>query len=197
MPDRPRQRTSLHLTDASRMRVMAHPTRLRLLGLLRSGGAQTAALLGDQVDEAPGTVSYHLSKLAAAGLIEEAPDQGSDGRQRWWRAAHDSMHWEDADLLDDPAAIAASRTLEYSISQAYAQAHDRFVEARSTLPPEWVAASTSSDSNLRLTVDELATLRAELLALSDKWQDLSDSRDGSDPGGVEGVTLVVQAYRSV
>ena len=53
------------------MRVLAHPTRLRLLGLLRELGPQTAALLGDIVDEAPGTVRRleAIARSAATGQV--------------------------------------------------------------------------------------------------------------------------------
>ncbi|MET1051364.1 MAG: helix-turn-helix domain-containing protein, partial [Mycetocola sp.] len=90
--------TRTTLTSATSMRVLAHPTRLRLLGLLREGGPQTAAQLGDVVDEAPGTVSYHLSKLASIDLIEPADAQSTDRRERWWRATTTVTSWEPAEL---------------------------------------------------------------------------------------------------
>jgi len=104
------------LTDAASLRVLAHPTRLRLLGLLRQHGPQTAAHLGDRVDEAPGTISYHLGKLASIALIEEAPGTGTDRRERWWRATSELTTWEPADALDDPATAAASTAMQRTTS---------------------------------------------------------------------------------
>lgn len=175
------------------MRTLAHPTRLRLLGLLRERGPQTAALLGTAVDEASGTISYHLGKLAAAGLIEEAADQGHDGRERWWRSAHDSTHWEDVDLLDSPEDFAASAALQHTIAHLYAHLHDEYIASIPTLPREWVAAGASSDRGLRLAVSEMAELRAELEALDQKWEAISEAHEAGD--GSEKVVLVMQAYR--
>jgi DNA-binding transcriptional ArsR family regulator len=52
------------------LKVLAHPARLRLLAMLRSGGlcvCQAAAALGSPVS----TVSEHLSELKRAGLVAE------------------------------------------------------------------------------------------------------------------------------
>jgi DNA-binding transcriptional ArsR family regulator len=190
-PDAPRTT----LTSAASMRVLAHPTRLRLLGLLRERGPQTAAQLGDIVDEAPGTISYHLGKLASIALIEPADPQSSDQRERWWQATSALTSWEPADLLDDPDKLAASAGLQKSIAQAYAAHYTEYIDATPALPREWVAAAASSDRSLRLTVDELSTMRAELEALVDRWLDTSARHDPAAADGAEPVVLVYQAYR--
>ncbi|BDZ49901.1 transcriptional regulator [Frondihabitans sucicola] len=188
-----RKRTTVRLDDAARMRVLAHPTRLELLGLLRERGPQTAALLGDVVDEAPGTVSYHLGKLAGAGLIEEAQDQGSDGRERWWRAAHESTSVDPAKLVGDPEKFASAVALERAFSQAWALSYDRFIDSLPQQPPEWAAAALATDRTLRLTVSQAAALRDELLELGDRWQEVTDANDG-DPSA-ERVMLTTTTYR--
>ena len=196
----PRETPRSTLTSAASMRVMAHPTRLRLLGLLRERGPQTAALLGDLVDEAPGTISYHLGKLASIDLIEPAAAPSTDQRERWWQATTMLTSWEPAELLDDPAALAASSALQKSIAHAYANRYTDYIDAAPGLPREWVAAAASGDRSLRLTVDELATLRGELEALVERWVAASATRDPDDDGdgdggGAESVVLVYQAYR--
>lgn len=192
------------LTSAASMRVLAHPTRLRLLGLLRERGPQTAAQLGDVIDEAPGTISYHLGKLASVQLIEPADARSSDQRERWWQATTPLTSWEPADLLDDPDQLAASAVLQKSIAQAYAARFTAYVDAAPTLPREWVAAAASGDRTLRLTATELAALRDELEALVTRWVERSDAHDESedankDAGGAgdaaEPVVFVYQAYR--
>ena len=200
-PDR-----ATRLTDAASLRVLAHPTRLRLLGLLRQHGPQTAAHLGDRVDEAPGTISYHLGKLASIALIEEAPGTGTDRRERWWRATSELTTWEPADALDDPATAAASTAMQRTIAHLYAANYDRYLETVPALPREWVAAAASGDRTLRLTAAELAELRAELEALTERWRAVGEGRTaapdtGTDPSAgtdtpAERVTLVYQAYRS-
>jgi len=193
MTPRPPDRRA-ELTDAASLRALAHPTRLRLLGLLRDRGPQTAALLADVVDEAPGTLSYHLGKLADAGFIEQADGLGDDRRERWWRATSDLTVWEPAGLLDDPDRAAASTALERSVAQVYAAQYGRYLDEAPSLPREWVAAAAGGDRTLRLTVDELAALRDELEELTDRWLDVSAAHDADEPG-VEHVTWMHQAYR--
>jgi len=175
--------------------VLAHPTRLRLLGLLRERGAQTAAQLGDAVDEAPGTISYHLSRLASIDLIEAAEPQTTDRRERWWQATAQLTSWEPAELLDDPDRLVASSALQKSIGQAYAARFGEYVDAMPTLPREWVAAGASGDRSLRLTTTELAGLRHDLEAVVDRWLDVGAAHDPAVDDGAEPVVLVYQAYR--
>lgn len=191
----PRDEARSTLADASSMRVLAHPTRLRLLGLLRERGAQTAAQLGDVVDEAPGTVSYHLSRLASIDLIQAAEPRSTDRRERWWQAATPLTSWDPADLLDDPDRLAASAALQKSIAQAYAARFTEYVDASPTLPREWVAAAASGDRSLRLTAKELAALRAELEAVVERWLEAGAAHDPSIDDGAEPVVVVYQAYR--
>ncbi|PXA68236.1 helix-turn-helix domain-containing protein [Cryobacterium arcticum] len=190
-----REPTRTTLSSAASMRVLAHPTRLRLLGLLRERGPQTAAQLGDVVDEAPGTISYHLGKLASIALIEPADAQSTDQRERWWQATTALTSWEPADLLDDPEKLAASAGLQKSIGQAYAARFSDYIDATPTLPREWVAAGASGDRSLRLTVEELTAMRADLEALVDRWLDTSAAHDPAVADGAEPVVLVYQAYR--
>ena len=190
-PDAPRST----LTSAASMRVLAHPTRLRLLGLLRERGPQTAAQLGDIVDEAPGTISYHLGKLASIDLIEPAEAQSTDQRERWWQATTALTSWEPAELLDDPDKLAASAALQKSIAQVYAARYTDYINATPSLPREWVAAGASGDRSLRLTSTELTAMRAELEGLVNRWLDTSAAHDPATDDGAEPVIVVYQAYR--
>jgi len=183
------------LTSAASMRVLAHPTRLRLLGLLRERGPQTAAQLGDIVDEAPGTISYHLGKLASIDLIEPAEAQSTDQRERWWQATTALTSWEPAELLDDPDKLAASAALQKSIAQVYAARYTDYIDATPSLPREWVAAGASGDRSLRLTSTELTAMRAELEGLVNRWLDTSAAHDPATDDGAEPVIVVYQAYR--
>lgn len=149
-------------------------------------------MLGDIVDEAPGTVSYHLTKLASIGLIEEASGQGTDRRERWWRSTHEVTSWESAELLSDPEALAASTALQRSVVQHYAASLHAYLDALPSSPKEWVAAAASSDRNLNLTVTELAELRDELAQLVAKYQEKS----AQDRDGAEHITVIYQAFRT-
>ncbi|PPI41292.1 MULTISPECIES: winged helix-turn-helix domain-containing protein [unclassified Rathayibacter] len=184
-------RSNLH--DAAHMRVLAHPTRLRLLGLLRELGPRTAAQLSEHIDEAPGTLSYHLTKLAGAGLIEEAPESGRDRRERWWRAKHLETVWDESEVARDPEKLGALREMAAAISRVYAQQYDEYLASTPTLPEEWVSAGTSSDRRWRLSADQLWELRDELAQLDRKWARVSDDHRTDD--GSEEVFFLVQAYR--
>ena len=58
--------------DAERMlkalRALADETRLRIMGAL-AGGARNAGSLAVAVDRSAGTISHHMARLAAAGLV--------------------------------------------------------------------------------------------------------------------------------
>jgi DNA-binding transcriptional ArsR family regulator len=181
---------SIHLTDPRAMRALAHPTRLRLLAELRVRGPQTVGQLSDIVDEAPGSVSFHLSKLATHGFIEQAPELAKNRRERVWRAAHERTHWEPLEVLEDPERRAASHLLRRAVLRRYLDTIEAYLDAESSLRPEWVRAAASSDSLLHLTSDELAQLRSELEDLAARWHSRSDpEREGS-----RAVTLIYHAF---
>lgn len=181
------------LDDPARMRALAHPTRLRILGLLRTAGPHTVAMLGDQIDEAPGTISYHCTRLARVGMIEPAPEAGSDRRERWWRASHESSSWDLGEALDDPERMLAATALNRTIAAVYAERWETFVERAATFDPAWVSSSTSTDTVLRLTPTELASLGAELQDVVDRWRAVSTGHGSGD--GSEQVFVLNQAYR--
>ncbi|MGH3491934.1 MAG: helix-turn-helix domain-containing protein, partial [Sciscionella sp.] len=80
-------------TDAAALQSLAHPLRLRLLGLLRLFGPSTATKLAARCGESSGLISYHLRNLADAGLVVQAERvdladvEQTGGRERWWKAA--------------------------------------------------------------------------------------------------------------
>lgn len=184
-------RSNVH--QAAQMRVLTHPTRLRLLALLRELGPQTAAHLAEYVDEAPGTLSYHLNKLADANFIEEAPEAGSDGRQRWWRARHEATVWDTAEFSRDPAKSSAQRGMFRVVGQYYAQQFDAYIESTAQLPEDWVRAGFTTDRRLRLTVEQMEELNTEIHALEERW--LQISAQSTEASGAEEVFFLAQGYR--
>ena len=59
---RRRAEGSIDLHDAGPMRALAHPLRLRILGLLRVEGPQSVGALVQATGAASGSVSYHLAR---------------------------------------------------------------------------------------------------------------------------------------
>lgn len=181
----------MRLTDPRAMRALAHPLRLRLLGELRVRGPQSVGMLSQVVDEAPASVSYHLSTLASYGFVLEAPELARDRRERWWRAAHAVTSWEPLDVLDDPEKRAASDVLRRAILRRYLDVLERYLESESQLDPEWLKGTSSSDSHFHLTAAELVELRGDLEELAQKWADRSDG----DRPDARPVSLIYHAFR--
>lgn len=154
----------MRLSKPAQMRALAHPLRLRLLGLLRTEGPATATLLAERLEVSPALASYHLRQLGAHGFIEAAPDLARDGKERWWRAAHERTSWSTADFLDTPERVAAEQALGREVARAHAERAIGWVAESSSWPGEWVDASDMSDWALELTADELRALREELHA---------------------------------
>lgn len=180
--EKPLQRPGDAVRDPKSLRALAHPLRLQLLGVLRTDGARSVGQLAEAVDEAPGTVSYHVGTLAKFGFVIEAPELARDGRERWWRAAHSHTSFEPAELLKNPEEHAAGRALQQVILQSYLGELLDALDAETTIGEQWVEASTHSDSFAHLTAPQLAELTAELAALSRKWEAQSDpAQDGAKP----------------
>jgi DNA-binding transcriptional ArsR family regulator len=165
--DQPTRSIDLH--DAGPMRALAHPLRLRILGILRTDGPQSVGRLAEATGVASGSVSYHLATLAKHGFVIPAPEFERDGRERWWKAAHEMTSWKSAEFLDDPERREADEAVRRTVLDSYHRELLEALDAELALEPEWVAASDSSDGGAHLTLDEFRELSAELEALREKW----------------------------
>ena len=162
-------RSQIHVTDPSALRALAHPLRLRLIGILRTAGPQSVGALSERVDAAPGSVSYHLGTLEKHGFVEQAPELARDGRERWWRAAHTLTHFDPGELNETPEGRAAGRAFRETVLHGHLAEQLAALDQETVLPREWVDASTSGDILSYLTVQELAQLSAELDGLLERW----------------------------
>jgi DNA-binding transcriptional ArsR family regulator len=120
-------REVLELRDPGALRALAHPVRVRLVGLLREQGPGTATSLGRAMGASSGETSYHLRVLAQHGLIEPAEGTGR-GRQRWWRAAARHFHLPDDAPPGTPLG-AAARLLRDEILRRDSRILEAFVVA--------------------------------------------------------------------
>ncbi|MEE1783504.1 helix-turn-helix domain-containing protein [Streptomyces sp. SP17BM10] len=161
MTDQPRRRI-----DATSLRGLAHPLRMRLLDELRSNGPATSARLAERLGENTGTVSWHLRHLAEHGFIEEEADRGTR-RERWWRAVRSCNVLNTADFERDPATKGA---LDVYVGELLREQFRRVADAMAAeLPEEWRGVGTVSGwSNLRLTPGQLRALNDELMAVIDR-----------------------------
>jgi predicted ArsR family transcriptional regulator len=158
------------------LRALSHPVRLRILGVLRVDGPATASGLADRLGESSGTTSYHLRQLAAR-LRGRRPGPGN-GRERWWRAAHQSTRTGD-DLEDSAAGREAADAFGQAVAVVHTETLQRAAKQRSVLSPEWRAASSLSDWTLRLTPARARELTAALAAVVEGWAEADgEDRDG-------------------
>lgn len=176
-----------YIKDPRTIRALAHPLRLRLLGLLRHEGPGTATSLAEAVGEAPSLVSYHLRQLASHGFIEEAPERARDGRERWWRAAHEFTSWSSVDFLDTPERRGADLALRREILRLYVERLEAFLDEEPAWGTDWADAAHSSDYVLRLTPDQLRALSAELHAVVGRYR-------GLDEDSAEQVQVILHAF---
>jgi predicted ArsR family transcriptional regulator len=174
--------------DATSLRGIAHPLRVRILGMLREYGPSTATRLAERLGQSTGATSYHLRQLAQYGFVVEEGGRGA-GRERWWRAAHQRTIFN----TESVARQADAETDVYlrSVAAAYAERVDRWISERPSLPPEWSGASTLSDWSLRLTPAEARQLLDQLGALVSR-QRQEPAAGGDAPEGARRVVVQLQ-----
>jgi DNA-binding transcriptional ArsR family regulator len=153
--------------DAKTLRALAHPLRIRLLGLLRADGPATATGLAQRVGETSGTTSWHLRQLADHGLIEQDTDRGNK-RERWWKAAYESTELRIEDFRDDEDSAGALNAYLYEIASSAYRRMTTFLGQ--DWDQSWRESFVMSDQELPLTPDELKALRNELHEVIDRYR---------------------------
>ncbi|MFD8737903.1 helix-turn-helix domain-containing protein [Streptomyces sp. NPDC059618] len=183
------------ITDVGTLKALGHPLRMTLYRALLVAGAATASHLGEQVDEAPSLVSYHLRKLAEHGLIEEAEQRGGDGRERWWQPASDGVSVRGVDFRDAPEKEVAHLAFTRLYLDQRTEAYRRHLDERATWPAEWNDAVADAEGNLRLTAAELVALKDELLTVIRKYDEKGRADEAAgDTGGRENVALHLYGF---
>ncbi|WP_051941376.1 winged helix-turn-helix domain-containing protein [Phaeacidiphilus oryzae] len=177
------------LLDTAALRVLAHPVRLRLLGLLRSEGPSTASRLAERLGLNSGATSYHLRKLAAGGLIAEDAERGS-ARDRWWRAVHRTSQFELGG--GDPEERETGSAYLREVAALYADRMRQAAEEAAYLPAAWRAAGTFSDLQYALTPEEATRMTEEIVELMARYPRYRP--DAELPEGAAPFVLQVQSF---
>ena len=192
-PGRSRQADDRHrsveLRDARSLRALAHPTRLKLVGLLRLKGPMTATQAARELGETPQRCTFHLGQLAKHGLVEEAG--GGRGRERPWRATASSTEW--ANVMDDPGTAAAAQLLEAAVVEQHFEAVMAYIDGKDQLPREWQEAAQLNDAALYLTADELAELGRQVWELAGQFAARNEDPE-LRPDGARPVTFLSLAF---
>lgn len=153
--------------SALNLRGIAHPLRVRIIGILRTDGPATATSLARRLDLNTGATSYHLRQLAEYGFIVEDFGRG-EGRERWWKAAHDSSSFSNPDEVADDQGLGIAYVR--SVAQVYVDRILSSVDEMPTLPRRWREVSTMSDYMLRLTPQEAKQLQKEVEEIVERYR---------------------------
>jgi DNA-binding transcriptional ArsR family regulator len=149
------------LVDERALRLMAHPLRMRLLGILRVKGPATASQLASRIDESSGVTSYHLRKLAEAGVVEEDTERGTR-KERWWRAKHDITHWSNADFLGSPKAHQALLAMQREGYRFQWRVLEQWLAEETEWDTTWVDAVAAADCALEMSPEMLKAMGQEI-----------------------------------
>ena len=180
---------AIRLTDPRALRAYAHPTRLALVGALRSEGPLTATRAGELLGESPASCSFHLRQLAKYGLVEEV---GSPrGRERPWRAT--ALYTRLPKVTDTPQQADASRLLYRVLAERYFDQVLRWLNRRGTEARAWQKAAHFGDEMLYLTAEELAELRRQIDALLRSYRPRT-TEPARRPSGARLVTFLRLAF---
>jgi DNA-binding transcriptional ArsR family regulator len=167
-----------HLLTPSSLKALAHPIRVKLLGLLRADGPSTATALATRLGESSGTTSYHLRQLAGAGFVVEDTGRGN-ARDRWWRAAQQVTRLDTSGWPDDPDVQPAVETYLGAVLEASVRKALAAYAERSSWTRAWRDNATLSDLRLNLTPAELGRLNVEVEAVVERYR--RDPRKGDQP----------------
>jgi DNA-binding transcriptional ArsR family regulator len=170
--------------DARSLRGLAHPLRMQLLDALRFGGPATASQLAAKLGESSGATSYHLRQLAAHGFIEDAPEHGK-GRERWWKAVHKGLSFDDTLLTDaGPDVRGAAETYLHEVATTQTRDLSTWLGNRHAWPEEWNRSWDMSSATLRLTPELARELVGKMHALVDTFRDRVTGEGDADTAQV-------------
>ncbi|MEW9548477.1 helix-turn-helix domain-containing protein [Nonomuraea sp. NPDC050783] len=177
------KRFSAHTLDANALKSFAHPLRLRIYELLDERGPSTATGLAALLGQNSGATSYHLRELSRHGMIETVPGMGR-GKEKYWRVVPGGFTY--GDTSQDGETASALELLLDDLVRQRGEELARWREGTSRAPAEWVAASGFGRRSLRLTAEETAGLRDEVLEVLERYRTESDRREresaeGRDP----------------
>lgn len=179
-------RRSVHLTDPRALRAYAHPTRMKLVALLRVEGPFTATRAAELTGESVASCSYHLRTLAKYGLVEQA--EGGRGREKPWRATAQYTNWQNADGE-------AADALSTAMAERYFEHMTHAIESRHQLSDEWRRAEWFGDDVVYLTAAELTEVGQRLSEILGPYAERLDD-PSLRPDGAAPVTMLRIAFRN-
>lgn len=175
----------VQLTDPRALRAVAHPTRLKLIALLRRFGPLTATQAGERIGESPSGCSFHLRSLAKWGLVEEAG--GGRGRERPWQATAGGHEW--AARGPSGEVDEAGDLLTRVVVQRWFEEATEWVDRRREEPREWAEAALANDRMIAVTPAELEEIDRRVEEILRPYMDRVGHPE-DQPEGARTATLV-------
>jgi predicted ArsR family transcriptional regulator len=175
----------VQLTDPRALRAVAHPTRLKLIALLRRLGPLTATQAGARIGESASGCSFHLRSLAKYGLVEEAG--GGRGRERPWRATSNGHEWAargPSEEVDEAGDLLTRVVVERWFEEAV-----NWVDRRHQESPEWAEAAIAEDRMISVTAAELEDINRRLGEILQPYMDRV-GRPDVQPEGARNAVLI-------
>lgn len=151
-------------SDRSALRVLAHPLRSRLVAELRNLGPSTASDLARALETNSGATSYHLRRLADAGLVVDA---GGHGRRRLWQATTEDRTLDVGESDDDDATL---DWLARDYIGHFADKAQAWVSDAPEWPLSWQEACGLDDHLVLVTDEQLGALRSEILDVLQRYR---------------------------
>jgi DNA-binding transcriptional ArsR family regulator len=153
---------------------------MRLLSALRRGGPATASQLAAKLGESSGATSYHLRQLAAHGFVEDVPEHGK-GRERWWKAVHMGVRFDETLLKDsDPEVRGAADLFLHEVANQHTADLATWLGTREDWSEAWNRASDMSDWTLSLTPQLAAELVEKMHGLLESYRARASEADTPD-----------------
>ncbi|MFN8193068.1 MAG: helix-turn-helix domain-containing protein [Nocardioidaceae bacterium] len=173
--------------DPRVLRAIAHPVRNRILLEIEAAGPMRAADIAQALGVPANQASFHLRQLAKYGVVEEAPDQARDRRDRVWRlSSGEQLRLDVSGIESSPGGKAA---VSVWARQAEARAH-QVVQSAFTLRHAEGTSAVIVEGSVRLSRDEARQFGSELDELVEAW--MARTRGADD--GVERETYQVLTF---
>jgi predicted ArsR family transcriptional regulator len=179
----------LELTDPRALRAVAHPTRLKLIALLRRLGPLTATQAGERIGESPSGCSFHLRSLAKYGLVEEAG--GGRGRERPWQATANGHRWAargPSEEVDEAGDLLTRVVVERWFEEAV-----QWLDRRHDETAEWSEAALSGDKMIAVTAAELDDINRQVEEILAPYMERVGDPD-AQPAGARNVFFIQLAF---
>jgi predicted transcriptional regulator len=174
---RPTQHDDMVISQTEAIKAMAHPLRIRLLGLFRPGVELTATQCAERTGESVASCSFHLRQLEKYGHVERAE---AHGKERPWRAVSRGFSVR-PDLADPESWPAAKAFGSMFIAEQFA-ALQRWLSDAERDDPDWLYATTQTHQEYWVTRDELDDLSRRLEELTAAFRGRGEDPAKRPPG---------------